>query len=306
MVTVSRLCEASLAFTIFSAVAMSWFFEFSGVRLFLFDISSLVSLTLMLAAMFDTHRWAKIEWMQVRWVIVGLALLFLTEAVSILGILVDYSNEKLTQYTKYLLQRLVFTGFLCVYLLYGASVKFRHMRKHVKWFGIALIMSCLYQFLALYTYYANGNYIDEFVWPAITLGAWQPWDQDMRLGGGAVNFVFFRHGGLSQNPNQLVVQLLVFLPIIWYLRRTASVFWSVAFLIFLCALVATLSRSAFVGLIILATAYLTLTTISKGISKRKLGYLFLTIPVLTLMLPALYGYEVVESYYQILKLMVKL
>ena len=179
----------------------------------------------------------------------ALIIVLLCDVFSFLGLIFNFESYAASQFFKAIIYRTFFFSILTFYILYSIVTKFVYAEQHLRILVLVIVASCLYQFVSIGIFLASGESLDEAIWPLLTVGSWEPWDQDMRLGGEEIPFVFIRHGGFAGNPNILALQIFLVLPVVVFMRvfEKRYVTTSIA-CICIVSLLLTMSRSALVGM----------------------------------------------------------
>ena len=229
-----------------------------------------------------------------------LIIVLLCDLLSFIGLLNNFELSALSQFSKSIIYRILFFIILFSYILYSAITRFMYAEQHLKVFALIVAASSLYQFIAIAVFLTLGESLDETLWPLLTAGSWEPWEQDMRLGGEEIPFTFIRHGGFAGNPNILVLQILAVFPLVSSMKiiSTSSVNTLIS-CIFVISLVLTMSRSALIGLGVVAALLILRLLIKLRFNFKSIAVFAVLSPLLGYSALLLFGADALMGFYDL-------
>ena len=243
VITESRVLGFFLRFLLLSAAIGSLFYVVGGLRVSLSDIAGIlyivvVVVSLLLKGGFTTKT---------RAILVPIYLILVSlvgDMVSSIGLAITQENRSTEQFLKLFISSIMMKTIAICFLLHQWQNNFRHSRALLLFFSYCLLLSCLYQFLALFVIMAFGIELDNLIWPVLSFGAWDYDMDDLKYGIDTAGSGFtIRHGGFAGNPNFLASQILCLIPLMFYLGQRENRKFFLALSIGILAMFFTMSRS---------------------------------------------------------------
>ena len=251
VITESQVLDFFIRFLLLSAAIGSLFYVIGGLRVFLYDIvgilySFVVIVSLVLRGSFTSKN-------QTILVPIFLILAILVgEMASSIGLAITQEGRSIEQFLKLLISSIMMKTITICFLLHQGLNNFRHSRALLLFFSYCLLLSCLYQFVALFFVIGFGIELDKLIWPFVTLGAWDYNMDDLKYGLAATGGSGFtiRHGGFAGNPNFLAAQILCLIPLMFYLGQLKNRKFLLALGICILAMFLTISRSGMAAMFV--------------------------------------------------------
>jgi hypothetical protein len=235
---------------------VSLFYRILGMRVYLFDLISIFFIAIFSIYFFRQKTIKRPMIREISPLICLISLMFLADTISIIGVLGNGDQDSLIQFSKAIVYKFVLSVFMISFLIFNALSDFKYSYSYLKILFIMVLLSSLYQFIFIFFALSLEVNLDEIIWPLLSFGSWVPMETSSRIGGGAVNFVFIRHGGFAGNPNLLIAQIICVVPIIAALAASTSLkSRTILLFIFTLSTLATLSRSGMAGLVIIFLLY---------------------------------------------------
>ena len=248
----TSILNTAFYFLLISASLVSLFYYIGGLRLNLYDIFGFIYILTTFIFILFHQRLTFYKKNFIFIPILILVLIFLTELISSIGILISIDDKpSFEQFLKLLISSLLLKLILISFLLHQSIDNFKNTEKYLKFFTYFLVASCIYQYLAIYSRVGLGFSLDEIFWPIISLGSWDYDVKSLEFGsqGGAFSFTV-RHGGFAGNPNFFASQLICAIPLTFYLASQKSSKFYFLLWIFVISMFATISRSGTAGMVL--------------------------------------------------------
>ena len=247
-ISATKVLHSAVQFCLICFGIISLYYSIAGARVYLYEIIgsfTIVGLFFYFCKKKFLNRW---NFSLVKISILFVLLLFLSDITSSVGVIMGGNDTVLSQYSKGIFKSLFLTVFLISFLTFNAITDFRHSVRYLNILLTMVLLSCIYQFLYLVFFLVFEVDIDDFVWPALTLGGYTPEDHN-KLGNDT--FDFARHGGFSRNANMLVTQILCVLPYALLMTISVSKRYIIFASIFVVSTLLTISRGGVLGLLMI-------------------------------------------------------
>ncbi len=251
-VSLTNVVHCILILVLIALGMVSLYYRILGMRVYLFDLVSIffIALVSIYFSRLKTVKRLKIQ--EVSPLVLLISLMFLADAISIIGVLGNGDGDSLIQFSKAIAYRFTLSVFMISLLIFNALCEFKYSHSYLKILITMVLLSSLYQFIFIFFTLSLDVNLDKLIWPLLSFGSWVPMETDPRIGGGAVNFLFIRHGGFAGNPNVLIAQIICVIPIIAALAvSTSAKRLTILVFIFILSMLATLSRSGMAAVVII-------------------------------------------------------
>lgn len=252
--SLNKLVHYFLVVTLIGSGFVSLYYRILGVKVFLFDFLGVLFIVIISIYFISLNTIKSSTLKEVSPLIFLILLVFLTDTLSVLGVLSSGHQDSMGQFVKGISHSMFLTVFIIFFLVFNALNDYKYSKSYLKIFIFTMLLSCLYQFTSIFLDLGYDVNLDEIVWPLLSFGSWASNGQDAHIGSAGLTFV--RHGGFAVNPNLLVAQLVSVIPITLAVAKSSSIkTYLFIFVIFILSMLATISRSGILSLGVVLVLY---------------------------------------------------